>query len=52
VTLRRERTDLDRQRLQEQTELQQLIEQLSLSIETGSEPSRTSGEARLPTVER
>lgn len=52
VTLRRERTDLDRQRQQEQTELQQLIEQLSLSIETSSEPSRTSGEARLPTVER
>jgi Carboxypeptidase regulatory-like domain len=52
VTLRRERTDLDRQRQQEQTELQQLIGQLSLSIETGSEPSRTSGEARLPTVER
>jgi hypothetical protein len=52
VTLRRELIDLDRRRQQAQSELQQLIEQLSMSIETGSEPSRTSGEARLPTGER
>jgi hypothetical protein len=52
VTLRRERIDLGRQRLQAQSELQQLIEQLSLSIEIGSEPNRTSGEARPPTGER
>jgi hypothetical protein len=52
VTLRRERIDLDRQRQQAQSELQRLIEQLSLSIEIGSEPNRTFGEARPPTGER
>jgi Carboxypeptidase regulatory-like domain len=37
ATLRRERIDLDRRRQRAQSELQQLIEQLSMSIETGSE---------------
>ena len=40
ATLRRERIDLDRRRQQAQSELQQLIEQLSMSIETGSEANR------------
>jgi hypothetical protein len=46
VTLRRELIDLDRRRQQAQSELQQLIEQLSMSIETGSEQIGARGEAR------